>query len=156
MGACCPRHAERTTVGELAAAEALLLASLPPAFTAALPITRVSAQARVAFRGNRYSVPPGLGGATVTVSHRLGEQTLDVARTSGTVLARHRREPDGAGVVVGDTVHVTTLEQGSWWRSTPTSPVTARPAGHPRPQPSLKQNTSAGEAARSRAATVAI
>jgi len=87
----------------------------------------VSAQALVAFRGNHYSVPPGLAGATVTVSHRLGETTLDIGadiavhrptphptRASGTVmvtvLARHRREPDGAGVMVRDTVHVTPLQ----------------------------------------------
>ena len=72
----------------------------------------MSAQALVAFRGNRYSVPPGLAGATVTVSHRLGEHTLDIAPTAhgGTVLARHRREPDGAGVLVRDTAHVTALE----------------------------------------------
>jgi hypothetical protein len=72
----------------------------------------VSSQALVAFRGNHYSVPPGLAGSTLTVSHRLGELTLDVATAtaSGTVLARHRREPDGAGVMVRDTVHVTALE----------------------------------------------
>lgn len=105
------RDGQRTTVGQLAAAEALLLAPLPPAFPATLTVTRVvSSQALVAFRGNSYSVPPGLAGATVTVSHRLGELTLDLATASGTVLARHRREPDGAGVVVRDTVHVTALE----------------------------------------------
>jgi hypothetical protein len=51
----------------------------------------------------------------VTVSHRLGEHTIDIATvsrgtTAATVLARHRREPDGAGVLVRDTVHVTALE----------------------------------------------
>jgi transposase len=101
------REGIKTTVGELAAAEALLLAPLPPAFPATLTVTRVvSSQALVAFRGNYYSVPPGMAGVTLTVTHRLGEQTLD----SRTVLARHRREPDGAGVMVRDTVHVTALE----------------------------------------------
>lgn len=105
------RDGQRTTVGQLAAAEALLLAPLPPAFPATLTVSRVvSSQALVAFRGNSYSVPPGLAGATLTVSHRLGEPTLDLATASGIVLARHRREPDGAGVVVRDTVHVTALE----------------------------------------------
>ena len=33
-----------------------------------------------------------------------------IATSSRTVLARHRREPDGAGVMVRDTVHVTALE----------------------------------------------
>jgi hypothetical protein len=100
------REGQRTTVGALAQAEPL--APLPPAFPATERV--VSAQALVAFRGNRYSVLPGLAGATVTVSHRLGEHMLDIATPSGTVLARHRREPDGAGVLVRDTVHVTALE----------------------------------------------
>jgi transposase len=103
------RDGERTTVGALAELEPL--APLPPAFPATVSVERVvSAQALVAFRGNRYSVPPGLAGATVTVSHRLGEYVLDIATPAGTVLARHRREPDGAGVVVRDTVHVHALE----------------------------------------------
>ena len=111
----------KTTVGALATAEARQLAPLPPAFPATVAVTRVvSSQALVAFRGNHYSVPPGLAGATVTVSHRLGVATLDIAvhrptphppsptgTVTATVLARHRREPDGAGVMVRDTVHVT-------------------------------------------------
>ena len=115
------RDGTRTTVGALAAAEAQLLGPLPPPFPATLTVGRVvSAQALVAFRGNYYSVPPGLAGATVTVSHRLGEATLDISvrqatshpttSPSATVLARHRREADGAGVMVRDTVHVTALQ----------------------------------------------
>jgi transposase len=107
------RDGERTTVGQLADLEPL--APLPPAFPATLTVSRVvSSQALVSFRGNRYSVPPGLAGSTVTVTHRLGAPTLDIATTgttrSATVLARHRREPDGAGVLVRDTVHVTALQ----------------------------------------------
>jgi len=103
------RDGERSTVGALADAE--LLAPLPPPFPATVTVSRVvSAQALVAFAGNSYSVPPGLAGSTLTVSHRLGEYTLDIATASGTVLARHRREPDGAGVLVRDTLHVTALE----------------------------------------------
>jgi transposase len=114
------RDGQRTTVGALAAAEAQLLGPLPPAYPATLRVDRVvSAQALVAFRGNHYSVPPGLAGVTVTVSHRLGEATLDITihrpnltgpAVPATVLARHRREPDGAGVMVRDTVHVTALQ----------------------------------------------
>ena len=64
--------------------------------TATLTVTRVvSSQALVAFRGNHYSVPPGLAGLTLTLTHRLGEQTLDIATSSETVLARHRRQPGG-------------------------------------------------------------
>ncbi len=123
LDALCARVGDSRRRGP-AAAEAQLLGPLPPAFPATLMVSRVvSAQALVAFRGNQHSVPPGLAGATVTVNHRLGEATLDIAvhrptphptRASGTVtatvLARHRREPDGAGVMIRDTVHVTALQ----------------------------------------------
>ncbi len=103
------RDGQRTTVAALAQAEPLR--PLPPPFPTTVTAERVvAAQALIAFRGNRYSVPPGLAGASVTASHRLGEQILDIATAAGTVLARHRREPDGAGVLVRDTVHVTALE----------------------------------------------
>ena len=55
----------RTTVGELAAAEPLVA---PPAlaYPATVIVERVvTAQALVAFRGNSYSVGPGMTGATV-------------------------------------------------------------------------------------------
>lgn len=107
-----------------------------------------SAQALVAFRGNRYPVPPRQAGATVLVSHRLGEQVLDIATPGGTVLARHRREPDSAGALVRDTVHVTALETAVLAASTAASPAPARSDGHrrrwrwPRPkQPRGSQRT---------------
>jgi hypothetical protein len=70
----------------------------------------VTAQALVAFRGNTYSVPPGLAGATVSVSHRLAATVIDITTANGTVLARHRRELDGAGMMVRDSVHVAALQ----------------------------------------------
>lgn len=128
------RDGGRTTVGELAAAEGLLLAPLPPSFPANLTVSRVvSAQALVAFRGNHYSVPPGLAGTTVTVGHRLGQATLDIATASGTVLARHRREPDGAGVTVRDTVHVTALESAVLAAFTPGKPCHRKARRPPTP-----------------------
>jgi transposase len=103
------RDGQPTTVGALAAREAL--APLPPAFPAVLREQRtVTAQALVAWRGNFYSVPPGLAGSAMTVSHRLGSLTLDIATASGTVLASHHRETDGAGVMVRDSGHVRALE----------------------------------------------
>ena len=66
----------------------------------------MSAQALVSWHGNSYSVPPGHGGQQVTVRHQLGAATLDVVTAAGTVLARHRREPDHAGAVVRDEGHV--------------------------------------------------
>ena len=102
---------EATTVGGLAAAEPLRAAPVSP-YPATLAVDRiVSAQALVAFRGNHYSVGPGLRGATVSVSHRLGAATLDVLTTGGVVLARHHREPDGAGAVARHDEHVSALER---------------------------------------------
>ncbi|WP_425388720.1 Mu transposase domain-containing protein [Amycolatopsis jejuensis] len=58
------------------------------AFPAEFDVPRtVTAQALVSFRGNHYSVPPGLGGAVVHVRHRLGADAAD----------HHRRRGDGRG-----------------------------------------------------------
>jgi len=107
------RDGQRTTVGVIAAAEPL--GPLPAAFPATVTVSRrVSAQALVAFRGNSYSVPPGLGGRTVVLTHRLGARTLDIATATASataiVVARHVRQPDGAGVVLRDDVHVAALQ----------------------------------------------
>ena len=79
----------------------------------------VTAQALVAWHGNSYSVPPGHGGQQVTVRHQLGSATLDVVTAAGTVLARHRREPDHAGAVVRDEGHVAALEEEGAGRPRP-------------------------------------
>ena len=113
------RDGQRTSVGALAAAEPLGV--LPPAFPATVTVDRtVTAQALVHFRGNTYSVPPGLAGTTVHVTHRLDAHTLDITSTSTggaggargalTVLARHDRAVDGAGVSVRDGGHVRALQ----------------------------------------------
>jgi transposase len=105
------REGRRVSVGELAAAEPLAPAPATP-FPAEISVQRVvTAQALVAFRGNSYSVPPGLGGAEVTVTHRLGSPALAIATASGAVIACHRRAPDGAGALVRDSGHVTALEK---------------------------------------------
>jgi len=104
------RDGERTTVGALLAGEPLAL--LPSAFPAVIEDARkVTAQALVPWHGNSYSVPPGHAGQEVTVRHRLGTGTIDVVTAAGTVLARHRREPDHAGAVVRDDQHVAALEK---------------------------------------------
>ena len=105
------RGGQRVSVGDLAAAEPLAPVPAVP-YPAELAATRtVTAQALVAFRGNSYSVPPGLSGATGTVTHRLGSEQVAIATASGAVIARHRRAPDGAGAVVRDAGHVTALEK---------------------------------------------
>jgi len=108
------RDGQKVTVAELAAAEPLLAAPTAP-YPAVLTVTRtVSAQALVAFRGNTYSVPPGLSGRELIVSARLGSGLVEVATAgsggAGVVLARHRRAPDGAGAVIRDSGHVAALE----------------------------------------------
>jgi hypothetical protein len=64
----------------------------------------------VSYRGNRYSVPPELAAAEVTVSHPVGGQLCDIATTSGIVIARHRLAADGLGVMVRDSGHVIALD----------------------------------------------
>ena len=100
----------RSTVAVLAAAEPLQ--PLPPT---PYPVTvteerTASRQALVAYRGNRYSVPPELAAAAVVVSHRLGDPFLDIATAAGIVIARHRRAGDGLGAVVRDAGHVLALD----------------------------------------------
>ena len=119
----------RATVGTLAKAEPL--APMPDPFPAVLTVTRVvSPQALASFRGNRYSVPPELHGATVSVSVRLGGNHLDIATEPGpgrasalpTVIARHVLAPAGAGATVRDHAHVTALEQAALAASTSARP----------------------------------
>lgn len=99
----------RETVAGHASLERL---SVPPApFPATLTVERkVSAQALVSFRGNRYSTAPEMVLNTVKVIWRLGSPLLDITTSSGIVIARHHLAPDGAGVVVRDHVHVTALD----------------------------------------------
>jgi transposase len=104
------RDGQRLTVADLVAAEGLRAAPLV-AYPAEIEVERtVSAQALVAFRGNQYSVGPGMSGARVLVRHRLGTATVTVATAAGTVLAEHRRVPDGAGATVRAEDHVRALE----------------------------------------------
>jgi hypothetical protein len=100
----------KLTIGELAGLERLW--PLPAtAFPATVDVERtVRPQALVAFRGNRYSVPPELAGTTVHVTHRLGAATIDITTPGGIVVARHRRVSDGAGVMIRTDSHVAALE----------------------------------------------
>jgi len=101
----------RTTVAKLATTEPLRTPPLLP-YPVSVSVARiVSAQALVAFRGNFYSIGPGMSGATVTVAHRLDGDIVEVATTGGAVLARHRREPDGAGAIARADDHVVALER---------------------------------------------
>ncbi len=104
---------ERATVAVHAERERLRPCP-PVAFPATLTVDRqASAQALVSFRGNRYSTPPELAHMAVTVTWRLGTPTIDLATTSGIVIARHTLAPQGAGVTVRDHVHVTALDHAA-------------------------------------------
>ena len=98
------------TVGELADAERLMgLPSVP--FPATIIVQRaVDVRASVAFRGNRYSVAPGLSGVELVLRHRLGTATVDVVSPAGVVLVTHRLAPPGAGQMVRTPQHRAALE----------------------------------------------
>ncbi len=99
------------TVAALADAEPLL--PLPGApYPATVTVTRLVADnAAVAFRGNAYSVPPGLRGAEVQLRHRLGSTTVEVHGPSGALLVSHRLAPVGAGALVRTAAHHAELER---------------------------------------------
>jgi transposase len=101
----------RTTVGVLGDAEPLL--ALPAlAFPATIEVTRVvAANATVAFRGNRYSVPPGLTDLSVALRHRLGSATVEIRSANNALLAAHRLAPPGAGSIVRSVEHHAALER---------------------------------------------
>jgi transposase len=98
------------TVGQLADAEVLM--ALPPVpYPATVEVGRlVDERASVAFRGNRYSVAPGLGGVEVTLRHRLGTATLAIVGPAGAVMVTHRLAPPGAGSMVRTPEHRAALE----------------------------------------------
>src|SRR2546421_763598 len=113
----------RTTVGALAAAEPLLALPAAP-YPATVIVSRVAgANAAVAFRGNSYSVPPGLAGAQVQCRRRLGTATLEIYSAAGVLLAAHRLAPDGAGAPGRTAEHPADLERGVL------AAVTTRPPG---------------------------
>ena len=98
------------TVGELAERE--ILAGLPPVpFPATEEVSRmVDDRASVAFRGNRYSVSPGMSGVVVTVAHRLGTGTVEVFGPTGRLIVSHRLAPPGAGSMIRTEEHRALLE----------------------------------------------
>nr|WP_232491335.1 transposase [Mycobacterium dioxanotrophicus] len=104
------RDGQATTVGALADAEPLR--SLPTgSYPAELTEHRiVTPQALVSWRAISTRCRRA-GRATVTVTHRLGSDTVQLTTASGAVVAAHRRAVDGSGAVVRDAGHVVALEQ---------------------------------------------
>jgi transposase len=98
------------SVGELAEAEVLMALPLVP-YPATIEEKRFSDdKATVAFRGNRYSVNPGLGGIELTLRHRLGTKSLEIYFPQGTELASHVLAVAGSGTIVRTAEHKAALE----------------------------------------------
>ncbi len=97
-------------VAELAGAEVLM--ALPAvAYPATIEVQRsVDDKASVAFRGNRYSVAPGMTGMALTLRHRLGTGTLQVFTPAGALLVTHHLASAGAGQMVRTAEHRAALE----------------------------------------------
>jgi transposase len=83
---------------------------------------RVSANCRVAYRGNFYSVPPELALTAVTVTARLGSPTIDIEAAGGIIVARHRAAADGTGAVIAEHTHITALNTAAMAAFTDAAP----------------------------------
>jgi transposase len=99
------------TVGELADAEPLMALPAVPFPATIEELHPVDDRASVAFRGNRYSVNPGLGGVELVVRHRLGTATVEIFSPAGMLMVSHRLAPPGAGAIVRTAVHRAALEK---------------------------------------------
>jgi transposase len=121
------------SVRELADAEVLM--ALPPVpYPATIEVSRfVDDKASVAFRGNRYSVAPGMGGIELTLRHRLGTGTLQVFSPAGIELVSHHLAVAGAGQLVRTPEHRAALEAvvlGQFSSSRPCDRKANKPPGH--------------------------
>ncbi|SRX93127.1 integrase catalytic subunit [Intrasporangium calvum DSM] [Mycobacterium shimoidei] len=100
----------RSSVATVAAGEPLQPVPAMPYPVIICEQRTASRQALVSYRGNRYSVPPELAAAQVVVSHPVGGEFVDIATTTGIVIARHHLAADGLGVMVRDSGHVIALD----------------------------------------------
>jgi transposase len=100
----------KSTVAALAATEPMQPVAAQPYPVIVTEQRTASRQALVGYRGNRYSVPPELAMATVTVTRPVGGEFLDIATSGGIVIARHKLLADGLGATVRDAGHVIALD----------------------------------------------
>jgi transposase len=98
------------SVAALAATEPLQPVTAQPYPLIVAEERTASRQALVGYRGNRYSVPPELAMAKVTVTRPVGGQFIDIATSAGIVIARHKLLADGLGATVRDAGHVIALD----------------------------------------------
>ena len=90
----------KCTVAAIAGTEPLAPAPATPYPVIIAEQRAASRQALVAYRGSRYSVPPELAMATVTVTRPVGGQFIDIATPAGIIIARHKLLADGLGARV--------------------------------------------------------
>jgi transposase len=122
------------------------------AYPAILTCERVvSRQALISYRGNRYSVPPELAAARVSVTEVLGSGVIDVVTASGITVARHRLAADGTGAMVRDHGHVYALEQAAMAGAN-----TGRPHRRKERIPPGPESRAAAAALRERASTATV
>jgi transposase len=123
---------ERTTVGAVADLEPLMALPAAP-YPATLVVTRVvDANATVAFRGNSYSVPPGMAGIDLELRHRLGTGSIEVFSPNRALLVTHRLAPAGTHSLVRTPEHRAALEQAvlsSFTTARPCDRKSNRPPG---------------------------
>jgi transposase len=126
------RDGTPTTVGALADTEPLRPLPTAP-YPATVQVERtVADNATIAFRGNRYSVPPGLAGTRLSVRHRLGTGTVEIVSPAGVQLVSHRLAPAGAGSIVRTGEHHAALERvvlAAFTTARPCDPKANRPPG---------------------------
>jgi len=100
----------KSTVATVADTEPLALVPAAPYPVIVTEERTASRQALVAYRGNRYTVPPELAAAPVVVTRPVGGEFIDIATSGGIVVARHKLLADGLGGTVRDTGHVIALD----------------------------------------------
>lgn len=100
----------RSTVATVAATEPLQPVAAQPYPLIVAEQRTASRQALVPYRGNRYSVPPELAAAQVTVSRPVGGEFIDIATAGAIVIARHKLLADGLGATVREPGHVIALD----------------------------------------------
>lgn len=103
----------RSTVATVAQTEPLQPVATTPYPVIVVEERTASRQALVAYRGNRYSVPPELAMAQVVVSQPVGGQYIDIATPAAIVIARHKLLADGLGGTVRDAGHVIALDRAA-------------------------------------------
>ncbi len=105
------RPRRSSTVALLALEERLRAIPSVPYPVTILDEREVGDSSLVHWRGNRYSINPGLEGGRVNVRHRVGSVQLEITTLAGAMLATHVRHPDGAGSVVRLPEHQSALEK---------------------------------------------